>query len=318
MMIIEVGKGDIDTACLTRCQADAAAGRFAESLAGFLQWLAPQYEKVRGMRPDWVAKQRSEMTHGQRHARTPANAAELFFGFALFLTFAEEIGSITAAERQTLRQRCQIALSTVAQEQESAQAAHEPTQHFIRLLLAALSSGRAHMADIDGTYPEAPTVYGWRKRLSTNGTSVTEEWQPQGRRVGWVDDEDLFLEPDAAYSEANKLAGEQGESLAVSATTLRKRLQAQGYLVTTDTNRETLTVRKMIEGTRKNVLHLSGRVLIDGENPTTERHKPDHGPTTENPKKTGEEQELVGSVGSCTGVDGHTNAENRGRDTGSF
>ncbi len=258
------------------------------------------------------------MTLGRRHARTPANAAELFFGFALFLKFAEEIGAITTAERQTLRQRCQIALSTVAQEQESAQAAHEPTQHFIRLLLAALSSGRAHVAAIDGTEPEAPAVCGWRKRRFSNGTVTAEEWQPQGRRIGWCDDENLFLEPDAAYSEANKLAGEQGESLAVSATTLRKRLQAQGYLVTTDTNRGTLTVRKTIEGTRKNVLHLSGKILTDGENPTTEKQEPDHGPTTENPKKTGENQELVGSVGFCTGADGHPNAENCERDTGCF
>ena len=46
------------------------------------------------------------------------------------------------------------------------------------------------------------------------------------------------------------------ERLAVSEQTLRHRLRGHGLLVTTDRGRETLLVRKTLEGCPRHVLHL--------------------------------------------------------------
>jgi hypothetical protein len=152
---------------------------------------------------------------------------------------------------------------------------------FLRLLRAALASGRAHVADPHGGAPPHARAWGWKgqTRFSGNGLDDTIEqieWQPQGRRVGWVDGEDLYLEPEASYAEAQRLAGEQGESLAVTSETLRRRLNQKGLLVTREDRRQKLTVRVNLEGVRRTVLHL----YAESVSPT-----PETGPTGPRGKK---------------------------------
>jgi hypothetical protein len=72
--------------------------------------------------------------------------------------------------------------------------------------------------------------------------------------IGWTDGENVFLEPDVVYAEVQRLAVEQGESLPVTPQTLRRRLKEKGLLATTDTARRKLTVRKMFQGDRREVL----------------------------------------------------------------
>jgi hypothetical protein len=102
-----------------------------------------------------------------------------------------------------------------------------------------------------------PSAWGWRREDTATGTT----WRPQGRRVGWLDGEQLLLEPEASYAAAQALAGEMGEALAVSPRTLRRRLHERGLLVSVDIDREVLTVRRTLEGRRREVIHLcSGRL----------------------------------------------------------
>ena len=46
-LVLELGLNDVDWVHLTKCQAAAAAGLYAEVLAGFLWWLAPRYSELR-------------------------------------------------------------------------------------------------------------------------------------------------------------------------------------------------------------------------------------------------------------------------------
>ena len=71
----------------------------------------------------------------------------------------------------------------------------------------------------------------------------------QGKRIGWVDGPDLYLEPEASYAAAQELARDKGDGLPVSARTLRKRLHEPGLLAAAgDGGRETLTVRRTLAG----------------------------------------------------------------------
>jgi hypothetical protein len=48
MLIVEVPESDgIDPDRLAQCQQDAAAGRYAAAMAGFVEWLAPRYDEIR-------------------------------------------------------------------------------------------------------------------------------------------------------------------------------------------------------------------------------------------------------------------------------
>jgi len=141
---------------------------------------------------------------------------------------AEEARALTAAEAAALWERGWNALNQAAADQAAHLAAAEPTSLFLRLLLAALGSGRAHVAAPDGNPPMDAADWGWRLKVIGTGEHVRDEWQPQGRRIGWVEDSEghLYIEADAASAEAQRLAGEQGESLTVAPRTLNKRLHA--------------------------------------------------------------------------------------------
>ena len=64
----------------------------------------------------------------------------------------------------------------------------------------------------------------------------------------------------------------------VSPYTLRKRLKERGYLASVDTARSRLTVRKMLEGRRADVLHLKSWSL-SGEKPAQSSQETDPTPS---------------------------------------
>jgi hypothetical protein len=47
MLLVEVAPGDIGPKRLSACQRDAGGGRYAQALAGYIQWLAPRLDEVR-------------------------------------------------------------------------------------------------------------------------------------------------------------------------------------------------------------------------------------------------------------------------------
>jgi hypothetical protein len=323
LFAIEVAKGDFGpqppdpNPKLSACQKDAAEGKYAASLAGFVRWLAPQYETVRGQLRTELDELRDKARTKGQHARTPATVADLALGLRYFLEFALSAGAISTSDQEELWERGWNALTETAAAQAEHQAAAEPCCLFLRLLVGAIASGRAHVAGPNGSEPALPGAWGWRETHD----GPQSRWQHQGRRLGWVEGSDLYLEPEAAYAEAQELARTQGDSLPVSARTLRKRLRERGLLASTDTEREVLTVRRTLEGRRREVLHLRSAVLSppepdqpDQQTQKTEEsgrvagrvtpepsQNPTSNPTTKPDQKPEENSRLVGLVGSDTG-----------------
>ena len=154
-----------------------------------------------------------------------------------------------------------------------APARSEPARRFLQLLGAALASGAAHVAGRDGDEPRDPAAWGWRPFTVGTGENEREEWRFQGRRVGWLDDGALYLEPDAAFAAAQKVGEDVGDALTVTPQVLRKRLHEQGFLASLDEARETLTVRRKLEGRQRSVLHVHPGALST----STQPDKPDIG-----------------------------------------
>jgi hypothetical protein len=256
LFTVEYSPGDIDPTKLSACQLDAASGKYAATMAGYIRWLAPNYEEIRGRLRQELANLREQATTEGQHARTPGIVADLALGLRSLFSFAEATGAITPVEKTELWKRGFRALREAGDTQTAKIQAAEPASLFVRLLAAAIASGRAHIVDPEGRAPKEPERWGWRLRTIGAGDHERDEWQPQGHLVGWTDEENLYLEPDSAHAEAQRLAVEQGESLPVTPHTLRKRLKEKGLLVSTDERRKKLTVRKTLQGTRRDVLHL--------------------------------------------------------------
>src|SRR5262245_31240322 len=187
------------------------------------------------------------------HKRTPSIAAHLFLGLELFSKFAVEVKALTEKQAEAFRTRCWKALGEAAAAQAALQTHGEPARRFLELLSAAITAGKAHVAGPGGQQPANPATLGWREDGG--------EWKPEGDRVGWIDGPNLFLEPDASYAVAQRMAEARHEPLGVGAKALHKRLHEQGHLVTTNQARGHLTVRRTLEGRCRAVLHLRAEVL---------------------------------------------------------
>jgi hypothetical protein len=262
MLALEISPGDLELARLTPYQQDAAAGLYAEAMAGYLQYLAPRYDQIRAGLREEVAAERAQLQALGAHSRTPTIVADLLVGWHYFLDFAQAAGAISPDDRSALDLRVRTALQGAGKDQAAHQAAADPCHQFLRLLAGALSSGRSHCTAPAGGSPDAsPEVWGWRTRDESGGDRAAA-----GRCIGWVDDGDLYLEPEAAYAEAQELARHQGESISLNARTLWKRLHEHGYLASRDENRQRFTIRRPLGGLpRREVLHLRAASLFAPE-----------------------------------------------------
>ena len=206
LLVLELTSGEIPADALSAAQADAAKGLFAAAMAGYLRWLAPQIDKLRETLPGRQRALRDELVQGAQHRRTPDVAASLIVGWETFLRFAEDARAVTRAAAADMLTRVRAALTDSAEMQGAHLASEEPAQRFLALLRAAISSGRAHVADATtGAEPEDAACWGWQLKVIGSGGYERKEWCPNGERLGWIRDGVLLLDPDAAFAAAQSL-----------------------------------------------------------------------------------------------------------------
>ena len=264
IFILELSPGDVDLGRLTQAQEDAGQGLLAQAMAGYVQWLAPQIDKLKSELPERVrALRAAARERAIVHDRTPDIVASLMVGFEGFLNFARDSAAITDNEHVELRERCWSTLMEAAEAQAAYQADEEPAARFLALLASAISSRQAHVANAEtnGT-PNDAGAWGWHSSKFTAGAVEHEEWRPSGPRIGWLNGDDLYLDPDAAFAAAQRLARDQGGTLTITAQTLWKRMADQGKLISREGARQRNTVRKIIGDKRRTVIHLSASGLI--------------------------------------------------------
>jgi hypothetical protein len=311
MLVLELDPDTMDWPALTARQRDAGDGLYALSMAGYVRSLAGRYGGISaGLRDERAALREAARAHAQ-HRRTPGIVADVALGLRYFLRYACDTGAIDAERAEELWARGWLALGSLAADQRHHQAAGEPTQRFAELLSAAIVSGRAHVASPSGDEPWSPGAWGWRSATVGTGDHEREEWRCQGKRVGWLEDEDLYLEPDASYAAAQEQGRDSGDALTVTGQTLRKRLHQRKLLASTDDARQTLTVRRSFEGSAEaccTPTRISSPPLAaNPTNPTRTAKSPSHtgirrrrsgrvakqNPTT-SPTKTRPRAQLVG------------------------
>jgi hypothetical protein len=273
MFICELGKGQLNFNVLTECQRDAAEGKYAAAMAGYVGFLARHYGEIRaGLKAERDALRDQAARRGQ-HRRTTNIVADLALGLRYFLRYALDAEAVTAEEAEKLWSRGWRALCKVGNEQADHQAASEPTERFSELLRAAVSGGQAHVADPTNADNMPDEARGWGWRYEAVGDD--ERWRPQGVRIGWIRDDGLYLQPDTALKLAREMGRDSSDPITLTKTTLGKRLRDKGLLLSTGAaeGRESITVRRKFEGRRDAYFHVAQDYLSPvGEKPD----QPDH------------------------------------------
>lgn len=195
------------------------------------------------------------------HSRHPDTLAGLMITAELFAEFASAQGvnlpgdwlaDITAA------------LMQAGQDQQQAIATEEPAARFVRLIESALASGRCHLKPMDGkplpSYEDF-TAYGWQLKTAGFGEKERSDWHECGPAIGRFKRDNtpgIYLDPEASYALAQRIAGEQGHPIPLQQRSLHKVLYAKKHLLTRTEPRYSVNV-KLPDGSTKRFLHL--RVL---------------------------------------------------------
>ncbi|MCE9564038.1 MAG: hypothetical protein K8U57_18500 [Planctomycetes bacterium] len=263
MLQLDLVKEMVDEDRLTVCQQDAANGDYAHAMSAFVQWLAPQYAEMKRGLASEIINERDLVAQNGQHGRTRTIVADLLVGLSWFLEFAQTVGAISKEQALSHLERAQNSLADAAVRQTEDQSSEEPTGKFLRLLSAAIAGGNAHVAAPDGSEPDKSGQWGWRDR------------HPLGTCVGWVDGDDLYLEPALSFGAACDVAESVNDGFHIGVRDLQKRLDSAGLLVGVKAGRQR-TARKTLGGkTSRPVLHLKVSSLVANDDQPTQRELDD-------------------------------------------
>ena len=252
-MMVEIGGDDVDLEVLTEMQE--RRGMLAEATAGYVAWLADRDKAAFGPRQIELrgnAIKELKTAHG----RTAENVAVFQIGVETALRFAVDVGALSEQEAEEHVKKSWDVLIALAKEQALLLQSQNPAERFLNLIGAAISSGRAHVASsTHDQAPEKPEAMGWQVvALGSGGEPI---WRGQGRRIGWVKDNLIYLEQEAAYAEAQSLASAQHGALAMTKETLWKRLFDAGKIAVHDEGKNTQRLSTAQGRKRTICLHLA-------------------------------------------------------------
>jgi hypothetical protein len=226
-------------------------------MAAYVQHLAAGLDELKRTLPATIRQHRARAATAG-HARAADAVASLYTGWEGFIAFAHAVGAITAQERTTLLSNGWEALTTAGRAQAEYQAGEDPATQFIALLGTALVAGWGHVADVATEHaPAEPSRWGWTSTEST----APDAYEARGARLGWLANDDLLLDPNAVYAVVQRVARDQGHTVALTPRTLWKRLAERGVLTEIEAGRQRNTTRRMVGGVRRTVLCLSADCL---------------------------------------------------------
>jgi hypothetical protein len=267
MMIPFVDDDSINPEKLSILQAEASSGTYAKVMGQFVDWLAPQYTHLQQAIASDVAFYRDQAKRLNSHRRQVDIVVNLVTGFNFFLKFASATGVISEEDCESRFVTIWEALFKVAQRQNRDLWTADPVERFTSLLRSALVGNLGHMCDSMGREPYNSIAWGWKWYPGASiedkdgNTIATGTNRPMGECIGWIAGFDVYLDPETSYRVAKRAVGSGGEPLTVGLGTLKKRLLKHLKSHDLDT-RETYMVRRTLQGTRREVLHLSIEFII--------------------------------------------------------
>jgi NrS-1 polymerase HBD domain len=261
LLQLDVAKEDINLKSLTVSQAESHL--LAEAMAAYIGWLQPQLDTLPAvLKSRWTELRAEALPQLTHHSRHPEVYAHLATAWELFLRFATEQAVLTEQERQEHWFIGRDTLMLAINRQRLDAEAEDPVHRFCSHLKEAFIQGKAYLDDVNGGYPTDAGQWGWTMQSFPHhdGTS-NAEWKPStgASMLGWIDQDFLYLLPDAAYRLVFENLQRAGVTL-LPQQTMWKRLVDRGYVQRGETR---YTTRKRLGTDRPYVLKMVRRYVED-------------------------------------------------------
>lgn len=277
LLVLELGRDDVNNPRLSRLQDAARAGRFAGLMSAYLQWLASRMDRLKEELPATVEQFRNAAQRdgfATSHPRAGDIYGNLLAGAETFLEFLETAGAVSSEQSNVLLTDLETNLQAAFKEQGAYQSEQDEVERFLNLLRAAFIAGDCHISNrLDQGPPKSrPFAWGWRE----NGADVTGEklYNPQGDCCGWYADgsasqpAEVWLEPNTAFKIVQEFSRRQGDAFLLSAASLWRRMVERGLFLKVEpdskTGRVKTTVKRTVAGRSVRVLVLSADRVESG------------------------------------------------------
>ena len=212
-VMVDIEPGDVPvSSALNMCQKQANMGTYTSMMAAWISYIASQTpaeirQQIDGMpRFGW----------NTGHDRSSHNLDDIGHVWLLWLDWVARFNAIEGSERVTLFDRVVDAIDHLAAVQKQHVNEASISERFIRLLTSALNAGVVGITPL-GTI--TPNMAGWTEAVERGKTSV-----------GWISDQETWIDPGTAIAVVKEQARKEGQSLAASPRSIATDLVRSGIL----------------------------------------------------------------------------------------
>lgn len=211
LFVLELHPGDIEKDKLTEAQNQRDL--LSQAMLSYLKWLSPQMDNLPQQLLAGFNELRIKAQGEGVHARLPEAVAHLYLALSLFLDFAESQGAILESECRAISEEAWKILVEIVNRQSVAVKEQKPTEKFLLALRELLTQGKVYLAnEKDETPPEL------------NG-------MPGTNKIGWKENERIFLNMEAAYNAACQYYRAQGTPFPIKKRTLIDQMEDEKLII---------------------------------------------------------------------------------------
>lgn len=234
----------------------------------YLQYIAElaDTEKLADALEAAAEKSKAVLT-GSHHSRAPQNIQSLLVGIHMFLEFSVQVDAITRDNAESMFKAAKLALQVQCKAQSLINSDASDADRFLNLLRSAVSMGHGHFDYKFGREPNNAQALGWRE----NKTGRDAVMVPIGDKLGWVDEENAYLDINACAKVVKRLANEHNNPLGVSISAIQKSLAEDRLIISVEKGKH--TNRVTLDGVRRVVVHIALKSLIMLVEPTNYGHE---------------------------------------------
>lgn len=255
MLTMELAPGDIQPKELSTAQR--ARESYPQAMADWIQWLA---ETQPHELFTTTAKAERDKHLGIGHSRTPSIMGQLIATARLLTAYAADRKFIDKRAQEKWVNWFSEQVIQAGKGQDEYLSAADPVRGLLETIHAMLAAQHCHVRTRTGGIPENAENFGWTVQ-EIPGQVPT--YRANGPRIAWLDHEagELLLDPSAMAMIKKHSNGK----LAVTGSTLVKRIKEAGILTRVDDARQRNYVRVTCEGHPRNAFAIDLREFNEVE-----------------------------------------------------